>query len=181
MWLPGLVYSRVMGAAKAGGGQRSQNVFPVFRVQGGSAIEPLSWRGWVKDRQKKTTEQRIMQNSLKGALLSGLVIPGLGQIVFKHYLRGTLMMLMVLAGLVLIVVKTVRIAVGILTGMQADGGVITLNTITKAATQASMSFESLPFNLLFLFLLACWIIGVIDAYNIGRKIDLAQGRPSTMI
>ena len=29
-----------------------------------------------------------MNNSLKGALLSGLVFPGLGQIILKHHTRG---------------------------------------------------------------------------------------------
>ena len=36
-----------------------------------------------------------MKNSLKGALLSGLVFPGLGQVVLKHYKRGFALMLTV--------------------------------------------------------------------------------------
>ena len=34
-----------------------------------------------------------MNNALKGAFLSGLIFPGLGQVVQKHYKRGVLIML----------------------------------------------------------------------------------------
>lgn len=40
-----------------------------------------------------------MNNSLKGALLSGVVFPGLGQIILKHYKRGIALMFWVLAGI----------------------------------------------------------------------------------
>ncbi len=36
-----------------------------------------------------------MNNAAKGALLSGFVVPGLGQLVFKHYLRGGFFLLVV--------------------------------------------------------------------------------------
>jgi hypothetical protein len=40
-----------------------------------------------------------MKNSLKGALLSGLVFPGLGQVFFRHYLRGIALMLVICVSL----------------------------------------------------------------------------------
>ena len=49
-----------------------------------------------------------MPNSFKAALLSGLVFPGLGQIVLKHHKRGIALMLVVLACLMAIVVKGVQ-------------------------------------------------------------------------
>ncbi len=110
---------------------------------------------------------------MKGALLSGLIIPGLGQIVLKRYIRGTLLIVAVLGGLAILVMKTVQLALVILEKLQAQDGAITLGTITKAATQASMNHGSLSINLLFVVILACWIIGVIDAYSIGKKMDLA--------
>ena len=39
----------------------------------------------------------MMKNSMKGALLSGLVFPGLGQIALKRYRRGFALMLTVMA------------------------------------------------------------------------------------
>ncbi len=46
-----------------------------------------------------------MKNSLKGAFLSGLIFPGLGQIILKHYKRGTVIMLTVLVGMSVFIVK----------------------------------------------------------------------------
>ena len=55
-----------------------------------------------------------MNNALKGALLSGLVFPGLGQVNLKHYKRGIALMLIVSISLLVIVVKAVLQALTIL-------------------------------------------------------------------
>jgi hypothetical protein len=132
-------------------------------------------------RQEIDAEQIIapdrkgkMNNSLKGALLSGLVFPGLGQVILKHYKRGIAFMLAVLAGLSVIVVKASQQALAIVEKIQSEGGAIDMNTISKAATQASTTSESFVFNLVLLLIIVCWIIGVVDAYRIGRKKDIEE-------
>ncbi len=113
-----------------------------------------------------------MNNSLKGALLSGLIIPGLGQLVFKRYVRGTVMMITVLISVTVLTIKTVQISLAILKKVQLGDEGINFTTISNIAFQASTSYEGLTFNLLFLIIFACWIFGVVDAYMIGRKIDI---------
>jgi len=113
-----------------------------------------------------------MNNSLKGALLSGLVFPGLGQIILKHYKRGIVLMLTVLVSLLVIVVKAVQQALTILEKIESEGGVINMSTISNTATQATTSSESLIFNFVLLLIIFCWIIGIVDAYRIGKKKDL---------
>ena len=115
-----------------------------------------------------------MNNALKGALLSGLVYPGLGHIVLKQYKRGAVLMVAVFAALLAIIIKAVQQAFLVLEKIQADGGTIDFDTISKAATQASTTFSSLMFNLLLLFLIVCWVVGIVDAYRIGRKKDTAD-------
>ena len=56
----------------------------------------------------------MMNNALKGALFSGLVFPGLGQIMLKHYKRGAVLTLAITAALLAILIKTVQQAVTIL-------------------------------------------------------------------
>lgn len=118
-----------------------------------------------------------MSNSLKGALLSGLVFPGLGQVVLKRYKRGVVIMLAVLAGMTVIVVKAVQNALAILEKLEQEGGALDMTAITNAATQASTGSGSLVINLLLLLIIVSWIIGVVDAYRIGRKIDLELRPP----
>jgi hypothetical protein len=115
-----------------------------------------------------------MNNSLKGAFLSGLVFPGLGQIVLKQYKRGAVIMLTVLVSLSVIVIKTVQKAFTILEKIESKGGTIDMNTISNAATQASTTPDSLIFSFALLLIIFCWIIGVVDAFRIGKKKDKEQ-------
>ena len=113
-----------------------------------------------------------MNNALKGALLSGLVIPGLGQVVFKYYKRGIFLMVTVSLSLMVIVVNAVQYAFTILQRIELEGGVIDLATITAAATQATSTSDSVIYNLGFLWIVVCWIFGIVDAYRIGKKMDM---------
>jgi hypothetical protein len=115
-----------------------------------------------------------MKNSWKGALLSGLVFPGLGQIILRHYKRGFALMLAVSISLLVIVVKATRLAFAILEKIESEGGAIDISTISNVASQALTPSESLIYNLLLLWIAFCWIVGVIDAYRLGKKKDLEQ-------
>ncbi|HUL37860.1 MAG TPA: hypothetical protein VLW47_09240 [Thermodesulfobacteriota bacterium] len=117
----------------------------------------------------------MMKNSLKAVLLSGLVIPGLGQVALRYYRRGIAFILAVSIILLVIVSKVVQQAFTILEKIEAEGGVISMDTITNAVTQASTPSQNLTFKLLFCLLVVCWIIGVVDAYRVGRKKDIEEG------
>jgi hypothetical protein len=112
-----------------------------------------------------------MNHSAKGALLSGAVFPGLGQVVLKHYVRGIALMLVVSASLVVIVKIALEQALAILEKIQWEGGSIDMITISNAATRASTSSDSCTFNFLLFFIVSCWLIGTVDAYRIGKKKD----------
>ncbi|MBW1693983.1 MAG: hypothetical protein JRJ41_07475 [Deltaproteobacteria bacterium] len=115
-----------------------------------------------------------MNNALKGAFLSGLVFPGLGQVVLKHYKRGVVIMLTVLVSLSVIVIEVVQKGFTILKKIESEGGTIDMNTISNAATQASTTSDSLIFSFALLLIIFCWIIGVVDAFRIGKKKDIEQ-------
>jgi hypothetical protein len=111
-----------------------------------------------------------MNNALKGALLSGLVWPGLGQVVLKHYKRGIVLMLTVLAGLSVMVVIAVQQARTVIEKMASEGGIIDRSAISNAVAQATASFDGLVLNLLLFVIVMCWIFGIVDAYRIGKNI-----------
>jgi hypothetical protein len=119
-----------------------------------------------------------MNYSLKGALLSGLIFPGLGQISLKHYKRGAVIMLTVIVSMAVVVMKAVQHALVILEKIELEGGIISMDAILNATTQASTNLGSFTFNLLFLLIGVCWIIGTVDAYRIGREKDIEQRSPS---
>ncbi|MGB6009705.1 MAG: hypothetical protein WBI57_00365 [Desulfobacterales bacterium] len=92
----------------------------------------------------------------------------------KHYKRGAVIMLAVLAGLTVIVVQAVQKAFIILEKIEPAGGAIDMNTIFDAASQASTHSDSLIFSFAVLWVTFCWIIGVVDAYKIGKKKDIKE-------
>jgi hypothetical protein len=116
----------------------------------------------------------MMDKSVKGALLSGLILPGLGQIVLKHALRGVVIIVTVLVSMSAIVVKTVQRALAILEKIDLEGGLISMETIRDAATEASTKSGNLTISLLFLLLLFCWIVSIVDAYRIGKRMDTIE-------
>jgi hypothetical protein len=120
-----------------------------------------------------------MKNSMKGALLSGLVFPGLGQIALKHYWRGFALVLAVMAGLYIMIVTAVQQAYVILDTLEAEGGMPDSDTISQAAAQAATASDSPMITGVSVLILVCWIVGIIDAWRIGKQKDLegqAAGR-----
>jgi len=115
-----------------------------------------------------------MKNSMKAALLSGLVFPGLGQIVLKHYKRGIALTLAVLLSLLVVVVKALRQAFIILEKIEAEGRAIDMSTISSAVAKASTTSDNFVYNFVLLLIILLWIIGIVDAYRLGRKKDLEE-------
>jgi TM2 domain-containing membrane protein YozV len=122
-------------------------------------------------------EKREMNNAFKGGLLSGLVFPGLGQLVLRQYRRGVLIMLVVLISLSVIVADIMQQALDILEQIELQGDAIDINAISNAAAQESARSGGVTINILMLVVVVCWVAGTVDAYRIGRKKDLEPGAP----
>jgi hypothetical protein len=111
----------------------------------------------------------MMNNTSKGALLSVLVYPGLGQVVLKHYKRGIMLILAASISLMVITVTAVQQALIILEKIESASGIIDMDRILDAVTQASNSSDSLIYNSMLALLILCWIIWIVDGYRIGNE------------
>jgi len=116
-----------------------------------------------------------MNLSLKAAVLTGLVFPGLGQLVLRQYRRAAVLAVAFSAVLIAIVVNVSRRAMTLLDQLLWNGGFIDMGKITETASRAADSSDDPILRLLFLALVACWIVGVADAFWGGRKQDRAEG------
>ncbi len=112
-----------------------------------------------------------MKKSLKGALLSGLVFPGAGQIALNQKARGIIMICIIIACFCVIIAKGTQIALAILQKFEAEGGVIDIQTISVASSSAVAASDSYVMQGGILLIIFCWIFGIIDAYRIGNKMD----------
>jgi len=113
-----------------------------------------------------------MQYSIKGALLSGLVCPGAGQLALKRYRRGFALMMTVFIALFYIIKHVVDEAYAILGQLQAHSDNIDINAIASSMTdQAAANSGSLSYDIAVILIMACWVFGIVDAYIIGKGMD----------
>ena len=119
-----------------------------------------------------------MKKSLKGALLSGLLFPGAGQLWLKRPVRGIALMVAVSISLAVIVTKVGQQALTMLEKMESEGGPVDLVAIVNLAH--ATSYDDFAMKCASLLLVACWIGSIIDAYILGGKRDLEErGKPWT--
>ncbi|MCK5386730.1 MAG: hypothetical protein KAJ39_06070 [Gammaproteobacteria bacterium] len=110
-----------------------------------------------------------MNKSVKAALLSGLVFPGVGQLSIGYKKRGWLIIFVIYVFLYLIMTKIMQQAASIVEKMQTSGVALDIESISnKTSELVGFSDNSYLNTLLVLFVLG-WLISVIDAYFPGTK------------
>jgi TM2 domain-containing membrane protein YozV len=111
-----------------------------------------------------------MTRAVKGALLSGAIFPGAGQLWLKCYLRGIALIVLTSACLAVIARSAGQQAFRLLEKMEAEGGAVDMMAMLKSAGNPDDLLASSASTLL----VVCWLLGMIDAYLAGRKRDLAE-------
>ena len=108
-----------------------------------------------------------MKRSSKAALLSGLVFPGIGHMVLKQYLRGSVLMLSALVALSVIVTRVIQRALTIIDRINSGDIPLETNAIAEMVSNSTSGANSLVENTALIVLGACWLIGIIDSYRLG--------------
>jgi hypothetical protein len=108
-----------------------------------------------------------MNHSIKAALWSALVLPGLGQITMKRYISGVLFALISITVLSVIVAKVLTIADQIIQGSVEMG----LAGIVGAVTQSTLLSDIQTVNIAFVIYLMIWLLSILDAYRVGNMLD----------
>ena len=108
-----------------------------------------------------------MKRSSKAALLSGLIFPGIGHIVLKQYLRGSVLILLALVALSVIVARIYQRALIIVD--RINSGDIPVDTVAIAdmVSNSTSGTDSFIDNIAVVVLGACWLFGIIDSYRLG--------------
>ena len=108
-----------------------------------------------------------MKRSTKAALLSGLIFPGIGHMVLKQYLRGSVLMLAALVAVSAIVTATIKRALIVINHINSGEIPIEARAITEAIANSTSGADSLIVNISVIILSACWLIGIIDSYRLA--------------
>lgn len=114
-----------------------------------------------------------MSRSTNAVLLSALVLPGAGHLYLKHYWRGAALISISLACLWVFVDRAMQQVSTVIEMLEAEGGALDAGQVSDLVTQTSNSSGSTAVTLATLVLGGCWLLGMVDAYRLGR--DEANG------
>jgi hypothetical protein len=112
-----------------------------------------------------------MKRSSKAALLSGLIFPGIGHMVLKQYLRGSVLMLSALVALSVIVTRVIQRALIIVDRINSGDISVEAGAIAEMVSNSTSGADSLVESTALIVLGACWLIGIIDSYRLGAVQD----------
>jgi TM2 domain-containing membrane protein YozV len=111
-----------------------------------------------------------MKISLKAALLSAFVFPGVGQFYLKRPWRGLFIMLFVFTGLGYMIRSATVAALSVLDDavVKLQSGADSLQELSDIAG-SKISNTDPYYDVVFYLIICFWIYAVIDAYRIGKK------------
>ena len=112
-----------------------------------------------------------MKRSIKAALISGLVFPGLGQIIIGAKKRGWVIVAVTMTSFVVLVNQALQRANELVNQLMANNPTPDMEDISRLAEQSTQFSNSPLLNTLLIIIFFCWIFGTIDAYRAGNKID----------
>ena len=108
-----------------------------------------------------------MTRSIKAALLSGLIFPGVGHLVLRQYLRGAILMLSALIAVAVIVTNVITQALIVVDRINNGEIPAEVGTIAELVSKSASGAEGSLLNIAALVVGACWLIGIIDSYRVG--------------
>lgn len=110
-----------------------------------------------------------MSRSTNAVLLSALVLPGAGHLYLKHFRRGIALIAISLVCLWIFVNRVMRQASTVLEKLESEGTVLDAGQLSDLVTQTSNSSGSAAVTVATLVLVGCWVVGIADAYRLGKS------------
>lgn len=108
---------------------------------------------------------------MKAALLSAFVFPGVGHFLLKKYIRGAVLAGTAIAGLYLLIAKTVEMALQVTEKIQSGEALLGAATITELVSEQATATETQLLNIAAAVLIISWLVGIVDSYRVGRAQD----------
>ncbi len=110
-----------------------------------------------------------MKKSMKAALLSAFVFPGVGHMYLKKYISGVILISASFIGIYLMISKTIESALQIVAQIQ-NGSVepdiaAIIELVSKLPIETGSGAHLI--DIASAIFVICWIIGIIDSYRVG--------------
>lgn len=108
-----------------------------------------------------------MKKSLKAALLSGLIFPGIGHLILRKYYRGAALVVTSLVALSVVVTRAYERALHVVDRIMIGDIPMDAGSISQVVSDSASTANSLVENVAVIVLAACWLAGIIDSYRLG--------------
>ena len=117
-----------------------------------------------------------MSQAIKMALISGLVFPGGGHMLMKLYIRAGLLAGASIVSLWVLLSIAMDKARDISLRIQSGEIPLDMDRITAEVSKIVSGSNTAQADIATYALIACWLVGIIDAYREGRLRDRRQAR-----
>jgi hypothetical protein len=112
-----------------------------------------------------------MKKSMKAALLSACVFPGVGHIYLKRYIPGMVLIGTSLAGISYVISKAVERSLQIVEKIQSSDVPLDVTAMTELVSKQPTGAEAQLLDIATTVIFICWLIGIIDSYRVGCRQD----------
>ena len=110
-----------------------------------------------------------MNNSIKAALLSALIFPGVGQISAGYKQRGWIIVGVNVMLVFLIIREIMKKAYTVIAEMQKSGSPMDIESVSNATSKLAGFSDNIFLNILLILLVIFWLYSIFDAYRAGKK------------
>jgi TM2 domain-containing membrane protein YozV len=114
-----------------------------------------------------------MNKATKAALFSALLFPGWGQFYLKRYKRGLVFIMPVLIGTLALVWAIVQVGITIIKAAPFKKETVQLANVIQVTVDALKTIDFSYFLFILCLIAALWILSIIDAYLLGKKMMTA--------
>lgn len=111
-----------------------------------------------------------MDKATKAALFSALLFPGWGQFYLKQFLRGLFFIVPVLVGSLLLAWSIIQASISIIKAAPFKKGTVQVDQVFQVTINALKTINISFFLIVLLLIVLLWILSVIDAYQLGKKL-----------
>ncbi len=113
----------------------------------------------------------IMKKPMKAALLSGLVYPGIGQLICQAYWRAVALFAIFSAAVYYYVEEVVSKYQPLVDKVKSGEVALNSQALAVEISKNPIIIDHQLVSTLTYILITCWLVGVIDAYYLGIKKD----------
>lgn len=118
-----------------------------------------------------------MSQALKAALFSAFIFPGSGQFLLKKHIRGALLAGVSILCLWVLLSTALEKAEEISRKIQSGEIPLDITRITEEVSRLAAGSGTQQAEIATYVLLICWLVGIVDAYWVGRSQDRANSIP----